>query len=105
MPSWRRTRIPVKTRVACETMVTPRKVIVAGETTNSASLSRRDLLGVVRAAIADIGYTYDDIDFHAYKVPVEVLLGSQSADIAGGVNRALEARQGSAHELDQLGGG
>ena len=92
-------------RVACETMVTPRKVIVAGETTNRASLTRRDLLGVVRAAIADIGYTYDDVDFHADKVSVEVLLGSQSADIAGGVSRALEARQGSMHELDQLGAG
>jgi len=92
-------------RVACETMVTPRKVIVAGETSNRASLTRKDLLGVVRAAIADIGYTYDDVDFHAGKVAVEVLLGSQSADIAGGVSRALEARQGSEHELDQLGAG
>ncbi|WP_420614011.1 methionine adenosyltransferase [Candidatus Spongiisocius sp.] len=96
---------PVRTRVACETMVTPRKVIVAGETTNRASLTRRDLLGVVRAAIADIGYTYDDVDFHAYQIPVEVLLGRQSPDIAGGVNQALEAREGSVHELDQLGAG
>ncbi len=90
-------------RVACETMVTPRKVIVAGETTNRAGLL--DLQGVVRAAIADIGYTYEDVDFHADKVAVEVLLGSQSADIAGGVSQALEARQGSKHELDQLGAG
>ncbi|MDE0375499.1 MAG: methionine adenosyltransferase [bacterium] len=90
-------------RVACETMVTPRKVIVAGETTNRAGLL--DLQAVVRAAIADIGYTYDDVDFHADKVAVEVLLGSQSADIAGGVSQALEARQGSKHELDQLGAG
>ena len=90
-------------RVACETMVTPRKVVVAGETTNRAGLL--DLQGVVRAAIADIGYTYDDVDFHADKVAVEVLLGSQSADIAGGVSQALEARQGSKHELDQLGAG
>ena len=96
---------PETARVACETMVTPRKVIVAGETTNSASLMRRDLLGVVRAAIADIGYTYDDVDFHAGKVAVEVLLGSQSADIAGGVSRALEAREGSDDPLDQLGAG
>ena len=92
-------------RVACETMVTPRKVVVAGETTNSASLMGRDLLGVVRAAIADIGYTYGDVDFHARKVPVEVLLGSQSADIAGGVRKALEAREGSDDPLDQLGAG
>ena len=92
-------------RVACETMVTPRKVVVAGETTNSASLVRRDLLGVVRAAIACIGYTYDDVDFHADMIPVEVLLGSQSPDIAGGVSEALEARDGSDDPLDQLGAG
>ena len=96
---------PVRTRVACETMVTPRKVIVAGETTNSAGLSDGDLERVIRAAIADIGYTYGDVDFHAATIPVEVLLGSQSSDIAGGVNEALEAREGSVHELDQLGAG
>ena len=93
-------------RVACETMVTPRKVIVAGETTNRASLPElRPPRGGARTAIADIGYTYEDVDFHADKVAVEVLLGSQSADIAGGVSQALEARQGSKHELDQLGAG
>ena len=96
---------PVRTRVACETMVTPRKVIVAGETTNSAGLSDGDLERVIRAAMADIGYTYGDVDFHAATIPVEVLLGSQSSDIAGGVNEALEAREGSVHELDQLGAG
>ena len=96
---------PVTTRVACETMVTPRKVIVAGETTNSAGLSDGDLERAIRAAIADIGYTYDDVDFHAYQIPVEVLLGRQSPDIAGGVNQALEARDGSVDELDQLGAG
>ena len=96
---------PVTTRVACETMVTPRKVIVAGETTNSAGLSDGDLERAIRAAIADIGYTYDDVDFHAATIPVEVLLGRQSPDIAGGVNQALEARDGSVDELDQLGAG
>ena len=92
-----------KARVACETMVTPSKVIVAGETTNRAGLL--DLQAVIREAIADIGYTYDDVDFHADRIPVEVLLGSQSADIAGGVSHALEAREGSVDELDQLGAG
>jgi len=92
-------------RVACETLVTPQKVIVAGETTNRSSLTSKDLLGVVRRAIADIGYTYDDVDFHAEKVAVEVLLGRQSADIACGVSKAAEARQGSIHEFDQLGAG
>jgi len=96
---------PDKTRVACETMVTPRKVIVAGETTNKAGLCDCALEEVVREAIADIGYTYEDVAFHADTVSVEVLMGSQSSDIAGGVDRALEAREGSADELDQLGAG
>ena len=65
-------------RVACETMVTPEKVIVAGETTNSAGLTNDDLETAIRDAIADIGYTHAGIDFHARTVPVEVLLGSQS---------------------------
>ena len=92
-------------RVACETMVTPEKVIVAGETTNSAGLTNDDLETAIRDAIADIGYTHAGIDFHARTVPVEVLLGSQSPDIAGGVSQALEAREGSDDPLDQLGAG
>ena len=94
-------------RVACETMVTPKKVIIAGETTNEACLSDADLKRAVRAAIADIGYTseYDDVEFRADTIPVEVLLGSQSPDIAGGVTEALEAREGSDDELDKLGAG
>ena len=92
-------------RVACETMVTPSKVIIAGETTNSAGLTDGDLESRIRAAIADIGYTYDDVDFHAEKIQVEVLLGRQSPDIAGGVSQALEAREGSTDPLDQLGAG
>ena len=94
-----------KARVACETMVTPSKVIVAGETTNRAGLTKRDLKRVIRAAIADIGYTYKDVRFKANRVRVQVLLGSQSPDIAGGVSHALEAREGSVDELDQLGAG
>jgi len=96
---------PELARVACETMVTPRKVIIAGETTNQAGLSNCDLEAAAREAIADIGYTRADIDFHAETVPVEVLLGSQSSDIAGGVRKSLEARQGSDDPLDQLGAG
>ena len=90
-------------RVACETMITPQKVIVAGETTNRAG--QLDFEEVIRSAIRDIGYTYDDIVFRADNVEIEMLLGSQSDDIAGGVTRSLEARQGSKDPLDQLGAG
>ena len=92
-------------RVACETMVTPDKVIVAGETTNDAGLGHDDLRAAIRTAIGDIGYTYPDMRFRADRVDIEVLLGSQSPDIAGGVLLALEAREGSSDNLDRLGAG
>ena len=96
-------------RVACETMVASAKVIVAGETTNSAGLTHDDLEEVVRAALREIGYTSPafrpDVDFHADTVPVEVLLNPQSPDIAAGVSEALEVRTGSRDPLDRLGAG
>jgi len=98
-------KVDPRARVACETMVTPKKVIIAGETTNEACLTDADLKRAVREAIEDIGYKYEDVAFRAATIPVEVLLGSQSPDIAGGVSEALEAREGSDDPLDQLGAG
>ena len=92
-------------RVACETMVTSSKVIVAGETANKAGLCRCDLEEVVRAALWDIGYTYPDVGFHAETVKIEVLLNRQSPDIAAGVSESLEARAGADDPLDWLGAG
>ena len=92
-------------RVACETMVASSKVIVAGETKNEANLCRCDLEDVVREALRDIGYTYPDICFHADTVPIEVLLNRQSPDIAAGVEKAYEARDGAKDPLDMLGAG
>ncbi len=91
-------------RVACETMVASAKVIVAGETTNSAGLTHDDLEEVVRAALREIGYTNPpfrpDVDFHADTVPVEVLLNPQSKDIAAGV-----MKEGEGDPLSSLGAG
>ena len=92
-------------RVACETMVTSSKVILAGETRNEAGLDNSDLAEVARGALRDIGYTYADAGFHADTVPIEVLLNLQSADIAAGVSKALEARRGAEDPFDQLGAG
>ncbi len=92
-------------RVACETMVASSKVIIAGETANQAGLSRADLVGVVRAALREIGYTYAESGFHADTIPIEVLLNRQSPDIAAGVSQAFEARRGGEDPLDQLGAG
>lgn len=83
-------------RVACETLVSNRKVILAGEVSDQS----HDFESVARAAIRDIGYVDPDIGFAADEVKVEVLLNEQSADIAGGVNESLEARQGLSDDPD-----
>ena len=92
-------------RVACETLVTTGTVIVAGETTNTADLSKDDVAEIARAAIRDIGYTEEGVGFEADKADVTVLLGRQSPDISAGVTASVEARAGSADPLDHLGAG
>ena len=88
-------------RVACETLVTTRKAVVAGELTTTASL---DIEKITRQAIADIGYLGDP-QFSADTVEVNVLIHHQSPDIAAGVDRAEEARAGSEDIHDVLGAG
>ncbi|MGQ0847805.1 MAG: methionine adenosyltransferase [Actinomycetota bacterium] len=88
-------------RVACETLVTSGKVVVAGELNTTASV---EVEKVAREAIADIGYVGDS-DFAADSIEVQVLVHQQSPDIAAGVARAEEARAGSADRFDELGAG
>ncbi len=89
-------------RVACETLVTKGRVIVAGEITADADI---DPVAIARETIADIGYVGFDPDFDAETVTIENLLHSQSPDIAGGVTQSLEARSGSTDAMDGLGAG
>jgi S-adenosylmethionine synthetase len=89
-------------RVACETLVTKGRVVVAGEITADAEI---DPVVIARETIAGIGYVGFDPDFDAETVTIENLLHSQSPDIAGGVTQSLEARSGSTDVLDELGAG
>ncbi|MFP5330862.1 MAG: methionine adenosyltransferase [Acidimicrobiia bacterium] len=89
-------------RVACETLVTARVAIVAGEITTQSEL---DIEGLVRGAIRDIGYDGFDPEFAADTIAVQNRLHRQSPDIDGGVSASLEARQGSTDPLDALGAG
>lgn len=89
-------------RVACETLVTKGRVVVAGEVTSSAKI---DPVAIARETIAAIGYDGFDKDFSADTVEIDDLLHSQSPDIDGGVSQSLEARQGSTDEFDELGAG
>ncbi len=91
-------------RVACETTVTTGLVLVAGEITTSTYV---DMKGIIRDTVAEIGYTRGKYGFDAENLAVLVAVGEQSPDIAQGVDRALEAREGSMtdEELEAIGAG
>jgi S-adenosylmethionine synthetase len=79
-------------RVACETLATTNRVVIAGEVRGpDAVLSRVEDLA--RAAIQDIGYEQDG--FHWQNADVEVLLHAQSVDIARGVDAAGNKDEGA----------
>ena len=91
-------------RVACETSVTTGLVLVAGEITTSTYV---DIPKIVRETIKGIGYTRAKYGFDAETCAVLTSIDEQSADIAAGVDVALEAREGSMteEELDAIGAG
>ena len=89
-------------RVAVETLVTTGLVHVAGEVTTTGYV---DIPGIVRDRIRRIGYDSSDQGFDGSTCGVSVSIGAQSPDIAAGVGRALESREGSTERLDQLGAG
>ncbi len=83
-------------RVACETTVTTGLVVVVGEITTSTYV---DLLEIARATVRDAGYTDARYGFDYHTCGVMASIKGQSPDIALGVDRALEAKQG--HELTE----
>ncbi|MBH0129061.1 methionine adenosyltransferase [Salinibacterium sp. NK8237] len=90
-------------RVAVETLVTTGLVHVAGEVTTT---GYADIPAIVRDRISSIGYNSSDVGFDGRSCGVSVSIGAQSPDIAQGVDRALEAREGnSTDSLDLLGAG
>ncbi|MGW1344957.1 methionine adenosyltransferase [Kribbella sp. NPDC002412] len=92
-----------KSRVAVETLVTTGLVVVAGEVTTSAYV---DIPGIVRARILEIGYDSSLKGFDGASCGVTVAIGSQSADIAQGVDTAYETRADASQDaLDLQGAG
>ena len=91
-------------RVACETSVTTGLVLVAGEITTSTYV---DIPKIVRETIKGIGYTRAKYGFDAETCAVLTSIDEQSADIAQGVDRALESREGtmSDEEIEAIGAG
>jgi S-adenosylmethionine synthetase len=92
-----------KSRVAVETLVTTGLVVVAGEVTTTAYV---DIPGIVRKRILEIGYDSSLKGFDGASCGVTVAIGSQSPDIAQGVNTAYETRaDASVDVLDLQGAG
>ncbi len=84
-----------ESRVACETLLTTGMVLVAGEITTKASV---DVPTLVRDTVNEIGYDDDSKGFNGSTCAVLVTLDRQSPDIAQGVDKALELREGSGGE-------
>ncbi len=80
-------------RVACETLATTNRIVLAGEVRGPASITADAIETVARAAVRDIGYEQDG--FHWQKSAVEVLVHAQSADIAVGVDAAGNKDEGA----------
>jgi S-adenosylmethionine synthetase len=92
-----------RARVAVETLVTTGLVHVAGEVTTSGYV---DIPAIVREKITSIGYTSSDVWFDGRSCGVSVSIGSQSPDIAQGVDSAIETREGDSSDAgDQQGAG
>ena len=84
---------PSQIRVACETLCTTNRVIIAGEYRGPKSVTHEKIEIAARNAIKDIGY--EQIGFHWREAKVEILLHSQSADIAKGVDAAGNKDEGA----------
>jgi S-adenosylmethionine synthetase len=89
-------------RVACETATTTGLIIVIGEITTEAYV---DISTIARDVVRNIGYTRGKFGFDADTCGVMVSVKEQSGDIAQGVDKALEARELSDDDIDQIGAG
>jgi S-adenosylmethionine synthetase len=80
-------------RVACETLATTNKVVIAGEVRGPSSITNEMIEHATREAIKDIGY--DQEGFSWKTADIEILLHAQSADIAVGVDAAGNKDEGA----------
>ena len=89
-------------RVACETAACTGFILVTGEITTKARL---DIPSIVRETVKEIGYDDAKTGFDGNTCAVLVALDQQSADIAMGVDEALESKDGNGEVLDKIGAG
>jgi S-adenosylmethionine synthetase len=91
-----------QSRVACETLCTTGLVVVAGEISTNAYV---DVQRTVRDTVREIGYTSAAYGFDGNTCAVVTSLDEQSPDIAQGVDKAKEVRDGVADRFDEVGAG
>lgn len=89
-------------RVACETLVTTGIVHVVGEITTNCYV---DIPKIVRSTVKEIGYTRAKYGFDGDTCGVMTSIDEQSADIALGVDKALEAKKGEEDMIEAIGAG
>ena len=89
-------------RVACETLTNTGFIMVMGEMTTKANI---DIPSIVRKTVNEIGYDSSDKGFDGNTCAVMVALDKQSEDIALGVDKALEAKEGKEEDIDAIGAG
>ena len=89
-------------RVACETAVCTGFALVTGEITTNAYV---DIQKIVRDTVKEIGYTKSEYGFDGNTCAVLVAIDEQSSDIAMGVDKALEAKQGNLQDDLDTGAG
>ena len=87
-------------RVACETVAGKGAIFITGEITSVAEV---DIEKVVRQAIKEIGYDNSNLDMDYRTCKITISISKQSPDIALGVDKALETKEGE--ELDSEGAG
>ena len=80
-------------RVACETLVTTNRIVLAGETRGPETITREYLAHLARLAVHDIGY--DQAGFSWQNAKIDVHLHAQSTDIAAGVDAAGNKDEGA----------
>ncbi len=87
-------------RVACETVAGKNKIFITGEITSTAEV---DIEKVVRDTIKEIGYDNEKTDLDYRTCEIEISLSKQSQDIALGVDKSLETKEGE--NIDSQGAG
>ena len=88
-------------RIACETLSTTNKIILAGEIRGPSDITHDIITKAVREAVRDIGYEQDG--FHWKNAEITILLHEQSSDIALGVDTAGNKDNGTGDQGIMLG--